>query len=891
MSHLRNFAVRLVNLFRRDRLERELDAELLAYLALDIEENIRRGMAPKEARRVALARLGGVDVVKEECRDVRRFRLAGDLWQDLQYGWRKLAKSPGFSAFAVFVLAVGIGANTVVFTIADGLLFRPPPFEGADRLHWIYDVNDELGFTLDDRLAPSSGNFVDWREQARSIEFMVAWRNWFFSVAGPRGHDLAAEQVRGVHVSPAFFDMLGVQAAVGRTFRPEEEEPGRDRVVVITDGFWERRYGADTGIVGSTILVDGEPFSVIGVTPPDFYFLWPDSDLFMPMTVDGDFRDARGSHDIVVLARLAPDITLPEAQAEMDQVAANLARARPATNDGWRTRFLPVFPLNQGLRPALMVLLAAVGCVLLIACLNVAGLLLVRGGVRQREIALRASLGASRGRLIQQMLTESALLAFIGAVVGVCLATAALRFLAPLMPTVQIAQPLTLAPDMRVLAFTVGVAAATAITFGLLPAMRSSRTQQLRVGAAQAGHRLAGGRAVLAAEIALSLMLLVGAVLLVRSLWHLQQVDPGFRADRLLTMQLWLPETRYEGAPEVAGFSDEVLRRFRQFPEVAAAATVNTRPFLGWSLLMDVDIPEQPRPPNVEQQYVAYRIISPGYLETLGIPLVRGRGFVDGDGPRNAPVALVNQAMVRRFWPDRDPIGTHLRTPVQETNVGPWTPYRSADAYRIVGVVGDTREDLLRDTSEPVVYLAHRQNPSRFMHLLVRTSLRPEAVSDVVQSQIREIDPNLGVYDLRSMDAILGDVVAQPRLNSLLLWVFAGVALLLSAVGVYGVSAYAVSQRSREFAIRLALGARPSSVFGMVTRESLTVGAIGVAAGLCGAVLLGRTLSSVLYGVAANDLVTLVGAAGVVLGVTLLACWRTARKAAGVEPMAVLRTE
>ena len=696
MSRLRNVAVRLANLFRRDRLEGELDAELQAYLESDIEESIRRGMAPKEARRMALARLGGMEMVKEHCRDVHHFRVADNLWRDLRYGCRMLVKSPGFSAIAVFVLAVGIGANTVVFTIADGLLFRPPPFEAAERLHWIYDVNDEQGFTLDDRMPPSSGNFADWREQARSVEFMVAWRNWFFSVAGPHGHDLVAEQVRGVHVSPSFFDMLGVRAALGRTFLPAEEEPGRDRVVVITNGFWERRYAAEPSIVGSAILVDGEPFTVIGVTPPDFYFLWPDSDLFMPMTVDGAFRDARASHDIVVLASLAPDVTLPEAQAEMDRITADLEQAHPATNGGWRTRFVPVFPLNQGLRPALMVLLAAVGCVLLIACLNVAGLLLVRGGIRQREIALRASLGASRGRLVGQMLTESTLLALFGAVAGIGLATAGLRVLGPLMPTVQIAQPLMLTPDARVLTFTFGIAAVTTVVFGLLPAIRSSRTQELRVGTAQAGHRLAGGRAVLAVEIALSLMLLVGAVLLIRSLWHLQRVDPGFRTDRLLTMQLWLPETRYEGAPEVASFADEVLRRLTRFPEISAAATVNTRPLLGWSLLMDVDIPEQPRPPNVEQQYVAYRIISPDYLETLGIPLIRGRGFEDADGPRNAPVALVNEAMVRRFWPDRDPVGAHLRTPVPEANVGPWTPFRSADAYRVVGIVGDTREDLLR---------------------------------------------------------------------------------------------------------------------------------------------------------------------------------------------------
>jgi predicted permease len=814
-----------------------------------------------------------------------------DLTSDLRYGCRMLARNPGFTLVAILTLALGIGANTAVFTVADALLLRPPPFDRPERLHWIHDVNEALRLTVKDAVPPSPGNFVEWRDRNRSFDYMVAWRNWFFSVAGPDSHGLAAEQVRGVNVSPSFFDMLGVQAALGRTFRADEEEPGRDQVVVLSDGFWRRRFGGDPHIVGQRVLVDGRPFSIVGVLPSDFYFLWPDFAMFMPMRVDGEFRNNRASHSIVVLGRLAPGVTRSEAQSEMDRLARDLERAYPATNDGWSAVLLPVFPLNKALRPAVLVLLGAVGCVLLIACINVASLLVGRAGVRQGEMAVRTAVGASRGRLVRQMLTESGLLAGIGAVGGVLLAAGGLRALGPLIPQVQIARPLTMTIDTRALLFTLGAALLTAMVFGLLPALHTSRIEGLRLSASS-GRRAAAGRALMTVEIALSLMLLIGATLLVRSLWNLQKVDPGFRAERVLTMQVWLPQKKYANPSSVSGFYHEVLRRLHQFPEVRAAAVVNTRPFLGWSLGAKVDIPGRPSRASGDDPIVGCRIISPGYLAALGTPLVRGRGFSDSDGPQHEGVALVNEVMAHRFWPAEDPIGKVVRArSLGSTSSAPWWPDQTTDTFTIVGVVGNIKEGRLNDRIEPVVYLSYLQSPSRYAHLVVRTESTPTNVTSMVQREIRSVDPDLGVYDIQTMEAVLGRAVAEPKFNSLLLWVFATVALLLSAVGVYGVTSYTVARRTREFAIRMAIGADSRSVFRMVNREGLTVAIAGISIGLGGALLLGRTLTTLLYGVVPADGSTLIGAAAVVLVVALSACWRPAWRATRVDPMTVLRAE
>lgn len=814
-----------------------------------------------------------------------------DLLTDLRFGWRMLRRSPGFALAAILTLALGIGANTAMFSVADGLLLRPPPFDHSERLYWIYDVNSTLRLSIDDKVPPSPGNFVQWRRQSRAFDYLIAWRNWFFSVAGASGHDVYAEQVRGVTVSPGFFDMLGVRAAIGRTFRADEEEPGREGVVVLTDGFWQRHFGGDPAIVGQSALVDGRPLTVIGVLPKDFYFLWRDSAIFMPMTVDGDFQSQRATHSIVVLGRLAPGIRRSEAQSELERVARTLGRAYPTTNDGWSAALLPVFPLNKNLRPALLMLLGAVGCVLLIACINVGNLLLVRAGARQREMTVRTALGASRGRLIRQMLAESGLLAVIGGVIGVPLAAAMLRALWPFIPEVQIASPLVVTIDIRVLSVTLAATLVTTILLGTLPALQASGTEmQLRTSGDS--HRGAmAGTALLTIEVALSLVLLVGATLLLRSLWNLQRVDPGFRADRLTTMQVWLPQARYQDAASVSRFYLEVLRRVQELREVSVAAVVNTRPFLGWSLGARLQIPGQASR-GADDPIVDFRVVSPGYLDALRAPLMRGRSFDGGDGPDALPVALINSTMARRFWPTEDPIGQAVRLRfLGSTASAPWWPEHTADAYTIVGVVGDIKESRLGDQVRPVVYLSYVQAPSRYAHLLIRTKGTPLNVLKAVQRQLRAVDPDLGVYDVLSMESVLDQAVASPRLNSILLWVFAVTALMLSAVGVYGVTSYVVTRRTREFAIRLAIGAPPSTIFRTVTRDGATVALVGVAIGVGGALLLARTLASLVFGVAATDRVTLIVSAGVVFAVAMLACWRPAWRATRVDPMTVLRAE
>jgi putative ABC transport system permease protein len=861
------------------------------HIERQIQENVERGMSPPEARRQAMLTFGNVALTKEDTRAVWVWVWLEQLSQDARYVFRTLRRNPGFAAVAILTLALGIGGNTAVFSVVDSLLLRPPPFDGAERLYWIYDVNDELGLDVNDGVGVSPGNFVDWRDQSRSFDYMVAWRNWFFSVAGRDGADLAAEQVRGVQVSPAFFEMLGVQPALGRTFSVEEEHEGQNRVVVLTDGFWRRRFGADPGVLGQTVLVDGQPYSVIGVLPSDFYFLWQDSALFMPMTIDAEFRTSRTTHSVVVLARLAPGVRRSEAQAALDRLTANLERAYPNTNAGWGAALRPVFPLNRELRRGLLLLLAAVGCLLLIACINVANLLLVRAGVRQREISIRAAVGASRARLIRQMLTESVVLAVVAAAAGVLVAAVSLRLLTPLIPPVQVARPLTLAIDLRVLLFTGAVASLATVAFGMLPALQATRIEWLRVSA-QVARTTSARRALLATEVALSVVLLVGATLFIKSLWNLQLVDPGFRAERLLTTQLWLPPGKYANPSRVSGFAHEVLRRLEQFPEIRAAATVNTRPFLGWEIGAAVDIPG--RPPRIpdENLNINSKVISPGYVAALGARLIRGRGFAQHDGWDSAGVVLINEAMARRFWPTENPLGKNIRARfLGSVFTAPWWPHQATDTFTIVGIVGDIKERRLSDRAEPVIYFSYLQTPSRYMHLLVRTTSTPTSIIGVVQREIRAVDPDLGVYGMQTMESVLGEAVAEPRLRSLLLWVFAAIALLLSAVGVYGVTAHTGAERTREFAVRMAIGASSSALFGMVTRDALGVTVTGIAIGLGGALLLGRVLSSLLYEVAPTDAAVLAGAAGVVLVVALSASWRPAWRATRIDPMTVLRAE
>jgi putative ABC transport system permease protein len=814
---------------------------------------------------------------------------ADDFLVDLRFGGRLLRRNPGFAAAAIATLALGIGANTAMFSVADGLLLRPPPFDHPERVYWIYDVNPTLQLSPTDMTPPSPGNFVDWR-QSRAFDHMIAWRNWFVSVGGRGAADEAAEQVRSVTVSPDFFEMLGVRAALGRTFRADEERPGAGRVAVLSNGFWRRHFGGNPAIVGATVTVDGQRFTVIGIMPPTFFFIWRDSAIFFPMTVDAEFRSQRGSHSIAVLARLSPGTTLRNAESDLERINGDLRRAYPATNDGWSTALVPAFPLNTNLRPALMLLLGAVGCVLLVACINVGNLLLVRSGARERELTVRTAVGASRGRLVRQMLAESALLAVCGAALAAPLAAVALRSLTPFLPESRVARAVPIGIDGRALAVMAGAALATAFVLGTLPAWHATRTERLRVSAESFRPSKIGG-ALLAVEVALSLMLLITATLLVRSFWNLQRVDPGFRADRVSTMQLWLPLTTYPDGGAISRFYDKVLWQLEQEPDVAAAAAVNVRPFLGWALGARLQIAGRASA-GQEDPIVEFRVITPGYFATLGVPLIAGRTFTVNDAADAVPVAIVNSMMARRFWPGGDPIGkaVRLRT-LGSTAAAPWWPERSTGTYTVVGTVGDMREGRLDGDVRPVVYVCFPQNPSRYAHLLVRTARPAVNALDIVRRRLQAVDPDMGLYDVQSMENVLGQAVASPRLSALVLWVFSVAALLLCTIGVYGVVSYAVARRTREFAIKLAIGATPGSIWRTVTRDGVMTTGCGVALGVSGALLLSRALAGLVFGVESTDGVAIAASSLVVFVVAMAACLRPARRATQVDPMSVLRAD
>ena len=881
---------RLRGLLHRGREDDETAEELRFHLEMEAAKNVRAGMLPAEARRQAHLRLGSVDAIREAVRDAHGTRPLEDLARDLRYALRGARRNPGFTLVAVLTLTLGIGANTAVFTVVDNYLFRPPPFEHVERLMSIRDVNPAQGWTAEDNVAASPGNFLDWRAQSRSFDRMIAWRNWFYSVAGPEGRNPVPEQTRAVRVSPAFFAMLGVRASLGRTFLPEEEQPGRDRVVVLSDGLWQRRYGGDPGIVGETLLIDGQPFSVIGVLPRGFYFLQPDFEMWMPFAVDENFR-GRDEHSISVWARLVPGVSPEAAQAELDAITRRLETAYPDTNAGWGAAVVPVHPPRYGgnLERSLLVLLGAVGCVLLIACANVANLLLVRANMRRRELAVRAAVGASRGQLVRQLLVESGLLAALGGAGGLVLAGIGVRVLAPLLPLVSTYTHPSPPIDYRVLAFVTAAVLLTTLLFGLLPAIRTSRTETLRVGAGSG--RWSAGRALLVVELALSVVLLAGAALLMQSLWNLQRVDPGFRTERLLTMQVWLPERKYPTPGGVRTFSDEVLRRVEGLPGVRSVATVNTRPFLGWFLGLDVEVPGYLPPETMEEgDLLAYRVVSDRYFETLGAELVRGRAFSPADVPDGAPAAVVNQAAAARYWPETEPLGRQL-LPRFQPGPAPWVPDGRNDWITVVGVVRDFREHQVEEPVVPVLYLSQRQNPSRLLNVMVSTEGPATGIANAVQGEIRAVDRDLGIYDLKTMDAILSDVVALPRFNALLIWVFASLALTLAAIGVHGVTSHLVARRTREFAIRMAVGAHPADLLRNVASGTAIVSAVGILLGLAGSLLLARTIAGVLHGVAATDPRVLIGAAGAVFAVALAACCRPAWHAMRVDPMRVLRAE
>ena len=819
-------------------------------------------------------------------------RLLATTVQDLRYAVRVLRNAPAYTAITIATLALGIGANTTIFSIVDNLFLRPPAFQHVDRLVQIVDTNPEK-VPADAEPGGSPGNVLDWRARMRSLDAIAMWRNWYFAVQNVSADPGLPESVRGVRVSPSFFRMLGVDAAIGRTFVDDEAVPGRDRVVVLTHALWTRRFGADPAMVGRQALIDGRPLTVVGILPAGFQFYQADLELWMPLAED-DALHNRANHSVMVFARLAPDVSIAQAQKELDGVTQQLARAHPDTNTGWGGRLIPMFPGREvrDIRPAMTVLLAASGLVLLIACVNVAHLLLGRALGRQREMAIRTAIGASRARLIAQTLVESITLGLAGGAAGIGVAIAGVRVLVPLLPhagtnqTMGTFGPIELTVDLRVLAFSVIVALVTGVLFGLVPALESTRAEVLRVTASIARSRT--GRWLMAAELTLAIVLLFGAALLIKSFWRLQDVPPGFRADHLLTLQLWLPKTKYPEPADARRFFDELRPRLDALPGVRGSGAVSFRPFLGMAMLTPADAEGRtPKAPG-DDLFIGYDVVTPGYLRVLGQRLLRGRDLEETDSEDTPGAAVVNEAMARQLWPGEEAIGKRVQPRFARTDV-PWAVDMPGRWVTVVGVASDIKEFRLNERPRPLMYVSYRQFPSSFMYLVVRTEAPPDTLATAVQREIAAIDPNQPVSNVRTMDEAIAQ--AAPRFNVSLLALFAAIAWLLSTIGVYGVTSYAVTQRTREIGIRMALGASAGQTVSMVIGETLGTSTIAIACGIAGALALGRAMASMLYGVTAMDGAAAAGAAAMLLATSLVAASLPARRAARVDPIAALRVE
>jgi putative ABC transport system permease protein len=876
----------------------EIVQELSQHLDDRYRELCAGGADADTARRDALAELDDQDLVGALAAveaapglglplgDVRRGRLAASVWQDLRYAARVLRKNPGFTLVAILTLALGIGATTAIFSVVNGVVLRPLPYAAPDRLVVIWGNLHRPGL---DEIPGSAGEYVDYRDRTRAFEVVAAYDTDGFNLTGSGD----PERIEGAVVTPTLFPLLGVTAQIGRTFLPEEDQPGREQVVVLSYGLWTRRFHSDRAIVGRAVTVDGKPVQVVGVMPAGFQFPNPSTELWKPILLDADAvsDNNRGSHGYTVLARMRGGVPGDRAQADLDAITATFKTEHPNNyKSGFSTSIRPLHDeiVGDTSRP-LYVLLGAVGLVLLIACANVANLTLARAASRGREIALRTALGASRGRLLQQLLTENVLLALLGGVAGLVAASWGVRLLIAAAPD-AIPRLHEVSVDGRVVAFSTVMSLATGLLFGMAPAIRASRTQlndSLKDGGRSsdaAMHRRAGGALVIS-EVALSLVLLIAAGLLVHSFVKLQDVEPGFEPSHLLTFGLSLPAARYTTFDEGDAFFENLFRSLQSTPGVTSAAAINALPFsgVGGSRSFYIEGREIKRPEDQPEEQV--RFATHGYFETMQIPLREGRTFSMRDTRGGARVAVVNDAFARKHFPNGGAIGARVSF--------------SRDApvwYEVVGVVGDIKHRGLDAATRPELYTPYRQPlfadwTVRPMHVVVRTATDPLAALTIVRHAIARLDPDQPISDVRTMDARIDRSLKDRRFNMVLLAAFASFALTLAAIGIYGIVAYSVTERTHEIGVRVALGAQRHDIMRMVVRQGMTMTLIGTAGGLAAAFGVTRVMSTLLFGVSAADPITFAVIPVLLLAVAAWACYVPARRATRVDPIVALRCE
>jgi putative ABC transport system permease protein len=888
MAHVRAWLTRLGDLFARRRADIDLADELNGHLNAHIEDNIRAGMSSEAARHEALIRFGGVTQAAEAYRDQRRLPFVETTIQDLRYALRMLRKSPGFATAAIVTLALGIGANTAIFSLVRAVLLRPLPFPEPDRLAVLWDDMRPRGGPSD--VNPAPADYVIWKSGSRSFTDIAALTPTTYNLTGSG----EPQKLSGIRTTANLFTVLGMQALLGRTLTAADDLPDATPTAVLGEGLWRSRFGADPGIVGRTINLNGLTYTVVGVVPPDFQF--PDKNT-AALWVAAQFTPAElalnSTYFLFVVGRLRPHVGRAAAQAELAAIARPFDRSPRSTDRiGVSVRALHD-SITRGVRPAMAMLLGAVGLVLMIACVNVANLLLARSASRRREIALRRALGASGARIIRQLLTESALLAAAGAALGVALASLTFTYLTRLVPN---GLPSGTRPvlDVGVLLFTAGMASAIVVAFGAGPAFAAWRVSLNAVLKSANPHgtpsasasRLRDGLAT--AEVMLTVVLLIAAGLLLRSYANVLRAPMGFNPERLLIVETVLSPSAYKSPGARSAFYEGVLQRVRTLPSVSGAGYVNYPPltFKGGRAYFTVE-GEPPPPPEESSRNIAVdRVITDGYLLTLGVPLVRGRHLDERDRDGAPFTVVVNERFATTHWPDRDAVGRRIRF-----GTGDRAPWLS-----VVGVVGNVRQMAPDVPVEPEVYIPAGQvavDATFFwpQHLVVRSSGNTAGLAAAIRRAVADVDPNEPVSNIRWMNDVFDSELLNRNTQMTLVAVFAGLALLMASIGLYGVLSYAVAQRVPEIGVRMALGAEPRGVAGMIVRHGGVVALVGIVLGLATALAGSRLIESLLYGVSSHDPVVFASAAVALLGVALLACWLPARRAAAVDPLVALRAE
>jgi len=883
---LNDLLFRLRALFRRNAVEAELDEEFRFHFDHEVEKYRKAGMSDEEARRRARIVFGGQAQVTEDCREARGTSFIENALQDLRYAARQLAGHPTFAVVIILTLALSIGANSAIFSVIDSVLMKSLPYPQPERLVRIFLTNATYP-----KFPLNPFDFRDFRARSKSFAGLAAITRSDLQLSGGSA---APVKLNGFRITSGYFRVLGLQLELGREFDEKAELAGNQHRVILSDRLWRAQFGAAADIVGRKITLNDQPYTVVGVMPRgtehpgnEYHSVvyGDDVDVWWPFTFEGD-PARRGAHYIEGFGRLRDGVTAEQAQSEMNAIMTQLGREYP--NDArWQVMVNPLYREVVGSSQRMLwVLLGAVGMVLLIACANAANLLLARAAARQRELAVRLALGAQRSRLIRQLLTESLLIAFLGGALGLAMAVGGVKALVSLLPA-DFPRAHEIHVSAPVFAFTFLVSAATGILFGLIPAIQASRTDPRR-GLHDGGRNTTGsGRmsrlrnALVVSEVSLACVLLIGAGLMLRSLLNLLHLDPGFRQEHVLTASLSLPEVQYKTGKKIGQFYDELTTKLSSMPGVESAGAGSDLPWTGYDENTSFNIDgKQPLPH--EEFHARYHAATPGYFRALGIPLLSGRFFTEGDNRDVRNVIIVNRSMAEKYWPNEDAIGKRITFDDKPTE---------KDWYTIVGVVGDVKDKPRSAAAAPAFWWSHLQQTLSDMSLVVRTSSDPQLLVDAVRDEVKRLDPSLAVADIQLMDEIVDGSVATPRFAFVLVGLFAGLAIVLAAIGTYGVIAYSVSQRTAEFGLRVAMGAQRSDVLRLVLMQAAKLVLSGTALGVGLGLVLARVLKNLIYEVSPADPLTFSSVALMVIAIAVLACYVPARKATQADPMIALRAE